>query len=60
LFDLLPPGTYEVTVTAKGFRALHETGIIITAGFTATVNAMCDLAVLRRDIVSPFSRVAET
>src|SRR5690349_22935802 len=21
LFDLLPPGTYDVTVTAKGFRA---------------------------------------
>ncbi|HYL63820.1 MAG TPA: TonB-dependent receptor [Candidatus Methylomirabilis sp.] len=39
LFDLLPPGTYEVTVTAKGFRTFAETGVVITAGFTATVNA---------------------
>ena len=39
LFDLLAPGTYEVTVTAGGFRTVNETGIIITAGFTATVNS---------------------
>src|SRR5258706_7467268 len=39
LFDLLPSGTYEVTITAKGVRELHETGVVITAGFTATVNA---------------------
>src|SRR5438309_3653912 len=39
LFDLLPPGTYEVTVTSKGFKGFSETGIVLTAGFTATVNA---------------------
>ena len=39
LFDLLPPGAYEVNVTAKGFRTVSETGVVITAGFTATVNA---------------------
>lgn len=39
LFDLLPPGTYEVTVTAKGFKGFRETGIVLTAGFTATINA---------------------
>src|SRR5437588_10238346 len=38
LFDLLPPGTYEVTVTSKGFKGFSETGIVLTAGFTATVN----------------------
>jgi TonB dependent receptor/Carboxypeptidase regulatory-like domain len=38
LFDLLPPGTYTVTVTATGFQTFAETGIVITAGFTATVN----------------------
>lgn len=38
LFDLLPLGTYEVTVTSKGFKAFTETGIVLTAGFTATVN----------------------
>ena len=39
LFDLLPPGTYEVTVAASGFRTVNETGIVLTAGFTATVNS---------------------
>lgn len=39
LFDLLPLGTYEVNVTSKGFKAFTETGIVLTAGFTATVNA---------------------
>jgi hypothetical protein len=38
LFDLLPPGTYEATVAASGFESFNETGIVITAGFTATVN----------------------
>jgi hypothetical protein len=39
LFDLLSPGTYEVTVTASGFQTVNETGIVITAGFTATINS---------------------
>jgi hypothetical protein len=39
LLDLLPPGTYEITVTAKGFRTVNETGVVLTAGFTATVNS---------------------
>src|SRR5271165_863987 len=38
LFDLLPPGTYDVTVTATGFRTVTQTGAVLTAGFTATVN----------------------
>jgi len=39
LFDLLPLGTYEVSVTSKGFKGFTETGVVLTAGFTATVNA---------------------
>jgi len=39
LFDLLPPGTYDLTATANGFQTLRQTGIVITAGFTATVNS---------------------
>src|SRR5690348_15084189 len=39
LFDLLPLGTYEVIVTSKGFKGFSETGVVLTAGFTATVNA---------------------
>src|SRR5262249_51221254 len=34
----LPPGTYEVTVTSSGFKGFTEAGIVLTAGFTATVN----------------------
>jgi hypothetical protein len=39
LLDLLPPGAYEVIVTMPGFRTFNETGIIITAGFTATIHS---------------------
>jgi hypothetical protein len=39
LFDLLPSGTYELTVTAPGFSTYSQTGIVLTAGFTATVNS---------------------
>ena len=39
LFDLLPPGTYELTVAAQGFNTWTETGIVLTAGFTATINS---------------------
>ncbi|MGC1416823.1 MAG: TonB-dependent receptor [Candidatus Acidiferrum sp.] len=38
LFDLLPPGTYDVTITGNGFRTETQTGVVITAGFTATVS----------------------
>jgi hypothetical protein len=51
LFDLLPPGTYEVTITAKGFRELDEIGVVITAGFTATVNAKLQLGEIAQSIV---------
>ena len=39
LFDLLPPGTYSITTNAPGFRTVQQTGVIITAGFTATINS---------------------
>ena len=39
LFDLLPPGTYSVIVSAAGFRTMEQRSVAITAGFTATVNA---------------------
>jgi len=39
LFDLLPPGRYAVTASAPGFRTVEQTDVVITAGFTATVNS---------------------
>ena len=50
LFDLLPPGTYEVTVTATGFRTFTETGVVLTAGFTATVNAKLQLGEMNQTV----------
>ena len=38
LLDLLPPGEYQVTISRPGFRAFTQTGIVLTAGFTATVS----------------------
>jgi hypothetical protein len=38
LFDLLPPGSYEVTVAASGFKTFSQKGVLLTAGFTATLN----------------------
>src|ERR1700751_3816442 len=38
LLDLLPPGKYDVTVIQTGFRAFTQTGLVLTAGFTATVS----------------------
>ena len=38
-FDLPAPGNYELSVTAAGFRTFSQTGIVITAGFTATINS---------------------
>src|SRR5262245_56241230 len=35
----LPPGTYTVTFTLQGFGTLRREGIVLTAGFTAPVNA---------------------
>ena len=39
----LRPGTYRVSFTLPGFKALVRDGIVLTSAFTATVNA--DLAV---------------
>lgn len=38
LFDFVDIGTYDVTVTAKGFKTALEKGVAISAGFNATLN----------------------
>ena len=50
LFDLLPPGSYETTVSANGFRTVEETGIVITAGFTATVNSKLQVGQMNQTV----------
>ncbi len=37
LIDQLPIGTYEMIVTAPGFKTYVQKGIVISAGFTATL-----------------------
>jgi Carboxypeptidase regulatory-like domain len=48
LFDLLPPGTYTVTVTAQGFQGFQQDNVVITAGFTATVNPKMQLGQMQQ------------
>src|SRR4029077_19960233 len=50
LFDLLPPGTYELTTSAQGFQTLRQTGIVITAGFTATVNSHLQIGQVQQTV----------
>jgi hypothetical protein len=39
LIEQLPPGEYSVTYSQVGFQTAVHNGVVITAGFTATVNA---------------------
>jgi hypothetical protein len=43
-FPSLPPGTYTVTMEAPGFAVTKHEGIVITAGFSATVDVMMVIA----------------
>jgi hypothetical protein len=36
--EQLPPGEYRLTASMPGFKGFQQNGIILTAGFTATVN----------------------
>lgn len=42
-FQLLPPGEYTLTVTAKGFRTYKQTGIDISAGKLPTYDILLDV-----------------
>ena len=46
----LVPGTYTVTFTLTGFRALKREGIALTSGFTATINADLPVGSLEESI----------
>ena len=46
----LPPGTYAVTFTLQGFGSLRREGIVLTAGFTAPVNADLQVSTLSETI----------
>ena len=38
LLESLPPGEYKVICSLPGFKSFVQGGVVLTAGFTATVN----------------------
>src|SRR5437773_3711877 len=46
----LRPGTYGVTFTLPGFNTFKRDGIVLTAGFTATVNAEMPVGALEETV----------
>lgn len=50
LIDLLPIGTYSVTIQASGFKTYVQTGVSLAAGFTATVNAHLDVGAVQESV----------
>ena len=46
----LRPGTYAVTFTLPGFNTFKRDGIVLTAGFTATVNAEMPVGALEETV----------
>lgn len=42
LLDLLPPGTYTVSVEAPGFKRFVQKELVLQAGFTASVQAQME------------------
>jgi hypothetical protein len=47
LVDQLPIGIYEVTVTTPGFKTYVQRGVVINAGFTATLTVSLDVGQLQ-------------
>ena len=60
-FPAVPPGVYTLTYELAGFNTLKRSGIQITLGFTANVNADLALATLQETVtVSGASPVIDT
>src|SRR5437870_12442441 len=60
-FPALPPGTYTVTFELPGFNTLKRTDIVISMGFTATVNVELAVASLQETVtVTGASPVIDT
>jgi hypothetical protein len=50
LFDSLPPGSYQLTFTATGFKTGIESNISITPGFTATISPQLQLGTAQQSV----------
>ena len=47
---LLPPGVYSVKYELPGFKSLLREGIQVSAGFTATINVMMEVATVAETV----------
>ncbi|MGH9386571.1 MAG: carboxypeptidase regulatory-like domain-containing protein [Vicinamibacterales bacterium] len=60
-FPALPPGTYRLEYQLAGFTTVVRDGIIVSVGFTATVNLQLELATLAETVtVTGNSPVVDT
>ncbi len=50
LFDQLPVGTYEVKVSLQGFKELLQPNVVLTAGFTATLNLKLEVGNMSQSV----------
>ena len=48
--DKLPPGTYRLTVTARGFKTMVRDGISVTANFTAKIPLALEIGAVQETI----------
>jgi hypothetical protein len=60
-FPALPPGTYRLEYQLSGFTTVVRDGIIVSVGFTATINVQLELATLAETVtVTGNSPVVDT
>ncbi len=60
-FPSLPPGTYKLTFELSGFATLNREAILVSVGFTATVNVQLVVAALQESVtVTGASPVVDT
>ncbi|HLK34180.1 MAG TPA: TonB-dependent receptor, partial [Terriglobales bacterium] len=50
LFDQLPPGTYQLSVSAPGFKTWVQRGIVINPGFTATIRPQLQVGEVQQSV----------
>lgn len=50
LFEALPPGSYDLTFHLSGFKTALRKGIVVSAGFTATVNVSLEVGAVAETV----------
>ena len=50
VFTSLPPGTYSLSVEKQGFTAVHQTGIVLDAASSRTINLILKTSTLAESV----------